>query len=146
MKLLKTEVIHLNAIWTHYCANQMESWLTWLRSVHLQSYLELIERFIIAHPFYTPSEADLSAENNELFNRLVANRDFIMSLSDKGLSVWANSDFSDFLDSLEPYGSRYRDIRHLCDFLRLHERWFIRQYQFMRADIIMFLREQGRNL
>ena len=139
-------MIHLNAIWTHYCANQMEGWLTWLRSVHLQSYLELIERFIIAHPFYTPSEADLSAENNELFNRLVANRDFIMSLSDKGLSVWANSDFSDFLDALEPYGSRYRNIRNLCDFLRLHERWFIRQYQFMRADIIMFLRQQGRNL
>jgi len=69
-----------------------------------------------------------------------------MSLSDKGLSVWANSDFSDFLDALEPYGIRYREIRNLSDFLRLHETWFRRLYQFFRADIIMYVREQGRNL
>jgi hypothetical protein len=136
----------LNPIWTHYCANHMEGWLMWTRGVHLQSYLELMERFILSHPFYTPNEADFSEETNDLFNRLIANREFIISLSDKGLSVWANSGFSDFLDALEPYGSRYRDIRHLSDFLRLHENWFRRLYQFFRADIIMYLREQGRNL
>jgi len=136
----------LNPIWTHYCANHMEGWLTWIRGVHLQSYLELTERFIRSHPFYTPSETDFSEETNDLFNRLVADRDFIMSLSDKGLSVWANSDFSDFLDALEPYGIRYREIRNLSDFLRLHETWFRRLYQFFRADIIMYVREQGRNL
>jgi len=136
----------LNPIWTHYCANHMEGWLTWIRGVHLQSYLELTERFIRSHPFYTPSETDFSEETNDLFNRLVADRDFIMSLSDKGLSVWANSDFSDFLDALEPYGIRYREIRNLSDFLRLHENWFRRLYQFFRADIIMYVREQGRNL
>jgi hypothetical protein len=124
----------------------MEGWLTWIRGVHLQSYLELTERFIRSHPFYTPSETDFSEETNDLFNRLVADRDFIMSLSDKGLSVWANSDFSDFLDALEPYGIRYREIRNLSDFLRLHENWFRRLYQFFRADIIMYVREQGRNL
>jgi len=136
----------LNPIWTHYCANHMEGWLTWIRGVHLQSYLELTERFIRSHPFYTPSETDFSEETNDLFNRLVADRDFIMSLSDKGLSVWANSDFSDFLDALEPYGIRYREIRNLSDFLRLYETWFRRLYQFFRADIIMYVREQGRNL
>jgi hypothetical protein len=136
----------LNPIWTHYCANHLEGWLTWIRGVHLQSYLELMDRFIRSHPFYTPDEADFSEETNDLFNRLIANRDFIMSLSDKGLSVWANSGFIDFLDALEPYGTRYREIRHLSDFLRLHENWFRRLYQFFRADIIMYLREQGRNL
>jgi hypothetical protein len=50
------------------------------------------------------------------------------------------------LDALEPYGTRYREIRHLSDFLRLHENWFRRLYQFFRADIIMYLREEGRNL
>lgn len=136
----------LNPIWTHYCANHMEGWLSWIRGVHLQSYLELTERFIHSHPFYTPNETDFSEETNDLFNRLIANREFITGLSDKGLSVWANSGFSDFLDALEPYGSRYRDVRHLSDFLRLHENWFRRLYQFFRADIIMYLREQGRNL
>jgi len=138
--------VSLNPIWSHYCALQMEDWLTWLRSVHLQSYIELLTRFIIAHPFYTPSETDLSDETHDLFYRLVANRDFILSLSDKGLSVWANASFSDFLDCLEPYGTRYRDIRNLCDFLRQHETWFNRQYAFFRSDIILYLREQGRNL
>ena len=136
----------LNPIWTHYCANHMEGWLSWIRGVHLQSYLDLTERFIHSHPFYTPNETDFSEETNDLFNRLIANREFITRLSDKGLSVWANSGFSDFLDALEPYGSRYRDVRHLSDFLRLHENWFRRLYQFFRADIIMYLREQGRNL
>ena len=136
----------LNPIWTHYCANHMEGWLSWIRGVHLQSYLELTERFIHSHPFYTPKETDFSEETNEFINRLIANREFITRLSDKGLSVWANSGFSDFLDALEPYGSRYRDVRHLSDFLRLHENWFRRLYQFFRADIILYLREQGRNL
>ena len=115
----------LNPIWTHYCANHMEGWLSWIRGVHLQSYLELTERFIHSHPFYTPNETDFSEETNDLFNRLIANREFITRLSDKGLSVWANSGFSDFLDALEPYGSRYRDVRHLSDFLRLHETGFV---------------------
>lgn len=137
-------MIQMNPVWTHYCATQMEEWLSWLQTVHINSYLELTERFIATHPYWVPSSNN--DEQQSLFHRLIANTDFISSLSDKGLLVWANSNFIDFIEALKPYGSRYVDIRRIVDFLNLHLEWFTRVYQFFRADTILYLREQGRNL
>ena len=134
----------MNPIWTHYCVTQMEEWLSWLQTVHINSYLELTERFIATHPYWVPTSNN--NEQQSLFHRLIANTDFISSLSDKGLLVWANSNFIDFIEALDPYGSRYVDIRRIVDFLNLHLEWFTRVYQFFRADTILYLREEGRNL
>ena len=136
----------MNPIWTHYCANQMQTWLEWLNTVHLNSYLELTERFIVTHPFFVPTNSNFTDTQQGLFDKLVMDKSFISSLSDKGLSIWANSNFVDFIETLEPYGSRYPDIRRLTNFMNLHLEWFTRVYQFFRADMILELREEGRNL
>ncbi|HCX21319.1 MAG TPA: hypothetical protein DHN29_05350 [Cytophagales bacterium] len=136
----------MNPVWNAFCAGKMEDWLEWLRTIHVNSYLELTERFIATHPFFVPKDASFSDKDNQLFERLVMDWNFIQSLSDKGLLVWANSNFEDFIEALEPYGIRYPDIRRLTTFLRLHLEWFTRVYQFYRADLILELREAGRNL
>ncbi len=136
----------MNPIWTHFCSHKMEDWLSWLRTVHINSYLELTERFIATHPYFVPSETHFDDTQNQLFQKLIVDWDFINSLSDKGLLVWANSNFLDFIEALEPYGIKYPDIRRLTTFLRLHLEWFTRVYQFTRADLILELRESGRNL
>jgi len=51
MKMTNEEEI--NPIWAHYCATQMEDWLTWLGNVHTRSYVELCERFIELHQNFT---------------------------------------------------------------------------------------------
>ena len=136
----------MNPIWIHYCASQIEDWLNWLNSIHVNSYLELTERFITTHPYFVPTNKSFGEDEVGLFQRLIVADDFIYGLSDKGLLVWANSNFIDFVEALEPYGSRYVDVRRMTDFLKLHLEWFTRVYQFFRADLILELREQGRNL
>ena len=136
----------MNPIWTHYCANQVESWLAWLNTVHINSYLELTERFITTHPYFVPSSSNFDEAQQGLFDKLIMDRDFINTLSEKGLSIWANSNFVDFIACLEIYGVRYPDVRRLTNFMNLHLEWFTRVYQFFRADMILELREEGRNL
>ena len=75
----------MNPIWTHFCSHKMEDWLSWLRTVHINSYLELTERFIATHPYFVPSETHFDDTQNQLFQKLIVDWDFINSLSDKGL-------------------------------------------------------------
>ena len=42
----------MNPVWNAFCAGKMEDWLEWLRTIHVNSYLELTERFIATHPFF----------------------------------------------------------------------------------------------
>jgi len=81
-----------------------------------------------------------------IFNRLMINEDFIGSLSDKGISVWANSGFQDFVEALRPYGNRYPEIAQIITYFETHLQWFRRVYQFLRAEMIMQLREEGRSI
>jgi len=124
----------------------MEAWLEWLNTVHINSYLELTERFIATHPYFVPNQNNFDDSQQGLFDKLIMDRAFITTLSDKGLSIWANSNFKDFVICLEPYGVRYPDVRRLTQFMNLHLEWFTRVYQFFRADMILELREEGRNL
>ena len=61
----------MNPIWTHFCTHKMEEWLSWLRSVHINSYLELTERFIATHPYFVPSETHFDDQQNQLFQKLI---------------------------------------------------------------------------
>jgi len=72
--------------------------------------------------------------------------EFLLSLSDKGLQVWANGTMGEFVDEMRPYGRKFPEIRIISDFIDANLSWFERVYAFGRADIIRFLRNEGRNI
>ena len=123
----------------------MESWLDWIRNIHLRSHLELFERFIELNPHFVPSQNERKSEV-KLVEKLMWNPEYINSLSDKGLQVWVSSSFADFIDELRIYGERFSEISKIADFLDSHIAWFERVYAFVRADIIQYLRNLNRNI
>lgn len=137
----KSETI--NPVWARFCTVQIDDWLDWITSIHVNSYLEMAERFIALNPFYVP---DTEEDRTPLFDKLMINEDFLSSLSDTGLSVWANSNFRDFLVTLRPYGRVDKQMQYLIDFFDTHISWFSRVYQFVRASAIMSLRDDGRQI
>ena len=132
----------LNPIWGKYTAEQMPAWLEWFRNIALKSYLELCQKFIDINPYYVP-RAD-GSEAEDIFNRLIINQEFFESVTDAGVRVWANSTFDEFVDCLELYGQRYIEIKQVAKLFRNNLSWFKRLYSFLRADMIMELREAGR--
>ena len=142
----KNEGAELNPVWARYCAEQMEDWLTWLNNVHVLSYVELCERFIELHPYYTPTRGKTFNDSMELLERMFLNHDYIHSLSDIGLRVWANSSIADFVNALEIYANRYPDLRTVRNFFIRNLAWTDRLYRFARAEIIADLRESGRDI
>lgn len=132
----------LNPIWAKYTAEQMHSWLEWFRNIALKSYLELCQKLIDLNPYYVPKSDGSEAE--EIFNRIIINEEFFESVTDAGVRVWANSGFEEFVECLELYGSRYIEVRQVAKLFRNNLSWFKRLYSFLRADLIMNLREQGR--
>ena len=103
----------------------------------------MADRFIAFNPFYVPNTEE---DRTPLFDQLMVNEEFLSSLSDTGLSVWANSSFRDFLVALQPYGRVDKQLQYVIDFFETHVAWFSRVYQFVRASAIMELREQGRQI
>ncbi len=71
---------------------------------------------------------------------------FLLSLSDKGLQVWANGTIGELTDEMRPYGSQFEEIEMIANFIDANLSWFERVYAFGRADIIRFLREEDRNI
>jgi len=134
-----------NPVWRHYVANHMESWLDWIKNIHLRSHLELFERFIELNPHFVPSQHEGKTEV-KLVEKLMWNPEYINSLSDKGLQVWVASSFADFIDELRVYGQRFSEISKISDFLDSNLAWFERVYAFVRADIIQYLRDLNRNI
>ena len=41
-----------NPVWRLFIAEQAEEWLEWLKNIHLNSYREMIQRFIYLNPNY----------------------------------------------------------------------------------------------
>ena len=132
-----------NPVWARFCQVQIDGWVDWITSIHINSYLEMAERFILLNPFYVPNTEE---DRTPLFDQLMINEDFLSSLSDTGLSVWANSNFRDFLVALRPYGRVNKQMKYVIDFFDTHISWFSRVYQFVRASAIMSLREEGRQI
>lgn len=136
----------VNPVWASFCARKIEDWIEWLRNIQIDSYLELSERFIALNPHYVPSDTDLSSSSGQTFERLMIDEDFIGSLSDQGLLVWANSGVADFVLALDAYSRVSVEIRRVTRFFAKHLAWFERVYAYLRAELIADLREQGRRI
>jgi|TARA_B100001094_G_scaffold192533_1_gene186412 hypothetical protein len=144
MKQRRNEAMTSNPVWKRYVAENVEKWLTWLKNVHLPSYVDLTQRFINLNPAYRPPPESLHDEQ-DLLRQMLWNEEFIMTLSDKGLLVWANGTVADLVDELRNYQS-IKEIKIICDFLDSNLLWFERVYAFTRADIISYLRSKGKSI
>ena len=133
----------INPVWAKFCSDQMEVWLEWLRNIHIQSYMELSEKFMDLNPYYVPIDDE---DTTPTFSKLMVNEAFIDSLSDVGVKVWAESDFTDFIIALYPYSLRYREMRQVVQLFEQNLEWFQRVYRFLRANLIAYLREKGRSV
>jgi hypothetical protein len=133
-----------NPVWKRYVAENVQRWLIWLKNVHLPSYIDLTQRFINLNPSYRPPPENLHDEQ-DLLRQMLWNEEFIFSLSDKGLLVWANGNVSDLVDELRAYQS-IKEIKIVCDLIESNLSWFERVYSFTRADIISYLRNSGKNI
>ncbi len=134
-----------NPVWRHYVAQMIPEWLRWCRNVHLPSHMDVMNRFIALNPGYIPVRATTNPDI-AMVRDMLWNDDFILGLSDKGLSVWANATVGELIDEMRPYGLKFSEIKRICDFMDAHLTWFERVYAFGRADIITFLRQEGRNI
>jgi len=143
--LTKTVIEMPNPVWRHYVAQMIPEWLRWCRNVHLPSHMDVMNRFIALNPGYIPVRATTNPDI-AMVRDMLWNDDFILGLSDKGLSVWANATVGELIDEMRPYGLKFSEIKRICDFMDAHLTWFERVYAFGRADIITFLRQEGRNI
>tara|TARA_Y100000389_G_scaffold198875_1_gene236183 strand:- start:574 stop:993 length:420 start_codon:yes stop_codon:yes gene_type:complete len=134
-----------NPVWRHYVAQMIPEWLRWCRNVHLPSHMDVMNRFIALNPGYIPVRATTNPDI-AMVRDMLWNDDFILGLSDKGLSVWANATVGELIDEMRPYGLKFSEIKRICDFMDSNLTWFERVYAFGRADIITFLRQEGRNI
>lgn len=139
-------VTTVNPVWASFCARKIEDWIDWMSNIQIDSYLELSERFIALNPHYVPSDNDLASSSGQTFERLMVDEQFISSLSDQGLLVWANSGVGDFVLALDAYSRVSIEIRRVTRFFAKHLHWFERVYAYLRAELIADLREQGRRI
>ena len=131
-----------NPVWKRYVGENVQTWLTWLKNVHLPSYIDLTQRFINLNVAYRPPPESLHDEQ-DLLRQMLWNEAFIMTLSQKGLLVWANGTVADLVDELRSY-QNIKEIKMVCDFMDSNLLWFERVYAFTRADIISYLRSIGK--
>lgn len=131
-----------NPVWKRYVGENVETWLKWLKNVHLPSYIDLTQRFINLNVAYRPPPESLHDEQ-DLLRQMLWNEAFIMTLSQKGLLVWANGTVADLVDELRSY-QNIKEIKIVCDFMDSNLLWFERVYAFTRADIISYLRSIGK--
>ncbi len=134
-----------NAVWRHYVAEMIPQWLIWCRNVHLPSHIDLMNRFIALNPGYIPVRATTNSDI-AIVRDMLWDENFILGLSDKGLSVWANATVGELIDEMRPYGFKFAELKTICNFMDSNLTWFERVYAFGRADIITFLREEGRHI
>jgi hypothetical protein len=125
-----------NPVWKVFVAEQMEIWLDFFRNNHVESYIDMVEKFIRLHPYYIPDENDLGTDTGNLVKRLLWNENFATKLSDKGLMVWMASPVSDFIEELGVYRHEYSEINRLAGMFSRHSLWFERVYTHMRKVIL----------
>ena len=137
-----------NPVWRLFIAEQAEEWLEWLKNIHLTSYREMIQRFIYLNPNYVPGSNPMLETNDisNLFTKLMVNKEFILKLSDTGIVVWMNSNIHDFLGELKPYSIASREFKMVYKLILENDFWFHRQFQFLKEELLEFLRENGRQL
>ena len=125
-----------NPVWRAFVANQMEVWLDFFKNHHIESYIEMIEKFIRLNPYYVLNPTDIQSDSAGLLYKLLWNDSFNDSLSEKGMKVWVASPFTDFIDELKVYQSDYREIALLVMLFSRHTLWFERLYAHLRRMMI----------
>ena len=115
-----------NPVWKAFVAEQMEGWLDWFRNNHVDSYIDIVAKFIRLHPYYIPNGDDMETDTGTLLQRLLWNEDFANKLSDKGMKVWMASPVSDFIEELSLYRNEYTEINGLVGIFSRHSLWFER--------------------
>lgn len=133
-----------NPIWNRYINLKLEDWLTWIANHSLDAHLGLLRKFILGNPYYIPN-LENGIDSDEFLITMLYDEEYLSSLSNKGLSVWYNSDFHDFLQSLMPYTLRNKDLRKLYDFLIKYIWWFDRQYSVIRRYLADKFESEGRS-
>ena len=136
----------VNPVWAAYCSRHIEDWIEWLTNIQIDSYLELSERFITLNPHYVPTADDRGSSTGQTFERLMIDPDFIGSLSDRGLLVWANSGVADLVLALDSYSTVSPHVRRVTRFFAKHLNWFDRVYAYLRAELVADLRSDGRTI
>ncbi len=133
-----------NPIWNRYINTKLEEWLTWVANHSLDSHTALLKKFILANPYYIPN-FEKGLDLDDFFIKMIYDETYLSGLSDKGLTVWYNSDFHDFLQSLMPYTIRNKDLRKIYDFLIKYIWWFDRQYSVVRKHLSEKFEAEGRS-
>ncbi len=67
-----------NPVWKRYVSENVETWLTWLKNVHLPSYIDLTQRFINLNVSYRPPPETLHDEE-DLLSKMLMIEAFIMT-------------------------------------------------------------------
>jgi len=134
-----------NPVWRHYVSEMIPTWLRWCRNVHLPSHIDVMSRFVALNPGYIPVR-DTTNSDIAMVKDMLWDENFLLSLSDKGLAVWANGTIGELIDEMRPYAHQFQEIEDIANFMDSNLSWFERVYAFGRADIISFLRSEGRNI
>ena len=125
----------LNPIWKKYVSLQMPIWLEWMANNPVISHIEMLQRFILTHPYYVPN-FDEDNETKEILTQIFNNQDFINSLSDKGINMWYHSNIKEFAEVLGDYGLKYPDLQLVIKLLEQYEWWFERTYSEYKKNLL----------
>ena len=123
-------------------------WLEWFANNHLQSHIHLLEKYLMANPYYIPNIKEIESSKNsvdEILITLVYDKDFLDSLSNKGLSVWYYSDFSDFLEAFRPFATKNKDLYLIYRSFNKNIWWFDRVYSSIRTQIANQYELEGKS-
>ena len=125
-----------------FVAEQMEVWLDWFRNNHVDSYIDIIEKFIRLHPYYIPNGDDIGNRYRELsWNDYYGMRTLRDKLSDKGYeSLDGESCFRLYSRIKICIGHEYSEINGLVGLFSRHSLWFERVYIFTLGRSIMVQR------
>jgi len=134
----------MNPVWKRYIIYSMPKWLQWLANNHIKSHIQLLEKYMVANPYYVPDIEHLENRPDDFLIGLIYDEDFLKSLSDKGLSVWYYSNFIDFLDNLEPFTKKNKDLFYLYNALRKNIWWYDRVYSSLRSQLANKFETEGR--
>ena len=135
-----------NLVWRKYVINKMPYWVEWFKNNHFQSYIEMLHRFIITNPYYLPKDNDSALfELGSDLDFFDIDEDFFDSLTDKGLKVWYNSDFQDFMYELQIVGGEQQEIKKLLKLYNRFPWWFNRCYSKVHENLAQYFESEGRN-
>jgi len=132
-----------NPVWRKYVASKLPLWLDWMVNNPAISHVEMIQRFILSNPYYTPDFTDYN-EIDDVLTLLIIDKEFLESLSNKGCEVWYYSTFSDFTEEIEPFGNYYDDLKLFIRLFKKYNWWFERTYSYFREELANHLESQGR--